>query len=146
MPPDPPAKPAAPTLGEGDERLTVSWTAPDGHGSAITDYDVRYKQTSVSRWRNHAFTGTGTSTTIGSLTNDVEYEVQVLARNAGGPSAWSDSATGTPTSGVVAPAKPAAPTLTEGDTELAVSWTAPADNGSAITGYEVQYQAQPGPR
>ena len=101
-----PAKPAAPTLVEGDEQLTVSWVAPANNGSAITDYDVQYKRTSATSWTSHSFTGTGTSTTIGSLTNDVEYEVQVQATNAGGDSDWSDSATGTPTSEEVAPPVP----------------------------------------
>ena len=42
---DPPDKPAKPTLTPGDEELSVSWSAPDDNGSAITDYDVQYKRT-----------------------------------------------------------------------------------------------------
>jgi len=40
-----------------------------------------------------------------------------------------------------APAKPAAPTLTAtGSTGLRVAWTAPANNGSTITDYDVEYR------
>ena len=138
-----PAKPAAPTLGEGDGQLTVSWTAPDDNGSAITDYDVRYKRSSASSWRNHAFSGTGTSTTIDNLTNDVEYEVQVLATNARGDSAWSDSGTGTPTSGEVAPPTPtgltgpAAGAVTDPYT---ISW----NTATGATYYELRERMQGG--
>ena len=41
------------------------------------------------------------------------------------------------------PDAPSAPTLTAGTTWLEASWTAPADNGAAITGYEVHYR-EPG--
>lgn len=43
-------------------------------------------------------------------------------------------------SGVAAtvPATPLAPTVAGGDSQVVVSWAAPADGGSAITGYDVQ--------
>ena len=132
-----PAAPAAPTLTAGDRSLAVSWSAPNDGGSAITDYDVRYS-TDGSNWTewNANATSTATSTTITGLTNGTEYQVQVRAGNAVGDSAWSASATSTP---AAAPATPSAPTLTPGDRSLAVSWTAPANNGSAITDYDVRY-------
>ena len=43
-----------------------------------------------------------------------------------------------------APDAPAAPTLTAGTTWLEASWTAPADNGSAITGYDLHYRTTGG--
>ena len=39
-----------------------------------------------------------------------------------------------------APSAPSAPTLTAGDEQLAVSWSAPAANGAAINGYDVRYR------
>ena len=39
-----------------------------------------------------------------------------------------------------APDAPSAPTLTAGETWLEASWTAPADNGATITGYDVHYR------
>ena len=136
-PRDVPAVPARPAVVEGDERLTVTWTAPADNGAAIDDYDVQYKRTSASSWRSHAFSGTGTSTTIRNLTNGLEYEVQVQAHNAAGDSGFSGSRRGTPRDVPDVPAKPA---LTPGSTRLTVSWTAPADNGAAIDDYDVQYK------
>ena len=43
-----------------------------------------------------------------------------------------------------APDAPAAPTLTAGETWLEASWTAPADNGAAITDYDVEYRTTGG--
>ena len=42
------------------------------------------------------------------------------------------------------PDAPSAPTLTSGTDWLEASWTAPADNGSAITDYDVHYRATGG--
>ena len=136
----PPAAPAAPTLTAGDGQLGVSWNAPADNGAAITDYDVRYKTTGASAWTNRPFSGAGTSTTITGLTNGTAYQVQVRAQNSEGESGWSASATGTPVASASPPATPAAPTLTAGDGQLGVSWSAPADNGAAITDYDVRYK------
>ena len=38
------------------------------------------------------------------------------------------------------PSAPSSPTLTAGDASITVSWAAPSDGGSAITGYGVQYR------
>ena len=43
-----------------------------------------------------------------------------------------------------APDAPSAPTLTAGTTWLEASWTAPSDNGSAITDYDVEYRTTGG--
>ena len=138
---DVPDAPAPPTLTAGNAQLAVSWTAPDDNGASITDYDVRYKRTNETNWTDHGFSGTGTSTTITGLTNAVAYEVQVRAQNAEGESDWSASETATPTAATGPPAVPVAPTLTVGDTQLAVAWVAPADNGASITDYDVQYKS-----
>ncbi|MCY3599864.1 MAG: cadherin domain-containing protein, partial [Gemmatimonadetes bacterium] len=43
---------------------------------------------------------------------------------------------------VPAPGKPDAPTVTGGTERVAVSWSAPANEGPAITGYEIRYRAK----
>ena len=136
MKPGTPVAPAAPLLTSGNAQLSVSWTAPANSGSAITDYDVQYKATSASNWSSHAFTGAGTSSTITTLTNGTEYEVQVRASNGRGSGPWSPSAT--LKAGL--PAVPGKPTVTTGNATLVVTWTAPADNGSPITDYDVEYR------
>ncbi|MDE0062059.1 MAG: fibronectin type III domain-containing protein, partial [Gammaproteobacteria bacterium] len=135
-----PEAPAAPTVTPVDSmRLRVTWTAPADNGSAITDYDVEYQVHGESNWADHSFTGTGTSTTIGSLTPHTTYKVRVRARNGEGESGWSPPGTGT-TDDVV-PETPAAPTVeAEGRTRLEVMWSRPVSRGSAITDYDVEYQ------
>ena len=142
-----PGKPAV-TLDAGSEELGVSWTAPIG--SVITGYAVQYKESDAADvpattpndpstgWVAHAHSGTATTATIGGLTDGTGYDVRVRATNAVGDGPWSDAAQGTPEGGRV-PAAPARPTATAAVTEVAVSWTAPYDRGSAITAYHVQY-------
>ncbi len=135
----PPSRPALPTLIPGNSQLTVSWTEPANNGGAITDYDVKYKRTSVNSWTewNAGDTSTTRSATITGLANGTSYDVQVRARNSGGTSMWSKSASAAP---AAAPAAPLAPALTPGNTQLTVSWTEPATNGGAITDYDVRYR------
>ncbi|MXY98567.1 MAG: hypothetical protein F4Z29_12695, partial [Gemmatimonadetes bacterium] len=90
---EPPVAPAAPTVsGASATSVSVSWTAPDVTGKPpINGYDVQYRVSGVTAWTAHAFTGTGTSTTISSLTPSTTYEVQVQASNDEGGSDWSST-------------------------------------------------------
>ena len=120
---EPPGKPAAPNVaGASATSVTVSWSAPTNTGPAISDYDVRFRASGDTSWTDHSFTGTGTSTTISSLTEGTTYEVQVMATNAEGDSDWSDSGTG------VAQAPSATnPTIT------IAAGTSPVTEGTAAT-------------
>ena len=96
---EPPPKLAGPTVTANSitpsTKLDVSWTAPTNAQMsgkpAVSDYDVQYRQAGASDWTDASFTGTGTSTTLSSLTTGKSYEVQVRASNAEGNGAWSDS-------------------------------------------------------
>ena len=131
-----PDTPAAPGLASGNGQLTGTITAPNNNGSAITRYDYRYR-TGSNNWSSAVSNGSSTSFTITGLTNGTSYEVQVRATNSVGTSAWSDSGSEQPAA--AAPAAPAAPTLTAGNGQISGSFTAPNDNGSAITGYRYRY-------
>ncbi len=145
-----PAAPAAPTLEAGNEQLTVTWTAPtDTGGSAISSYHLRYREDGKGSWTEITSGITGTNHVISGLTNGSSYEVQVRAVNASGESgAWSESASATPTAipttTPTVPAAPTAPTLEAGNASLRVTWTAPDDGGSAITGYHLRHSADGG--
>ena len=143
-----PSAPTAPTVAGvsgSTTSLTVSWSAPADNGSAITSYDLQYQQDGSTDWTNGPQDVNGTSATITGLAASTSYQVQVRATNAEGDSDWSPSGSGT-TNAVqtaTAPVAPAAPTVvavTGSSTSLAVSWSAPADNGSAITSYDLQYR------
>ena len=57
---------------------------------------------------------------------------------------WSPIITVTPNATPTPPGKPDAPTVTGGDRSLAVSWTAPADDGgNTITAYDLRHRTNP---
>ena len=156
-PPDPvptaPDAPNAPTLRADDRQLGVSWNEPANNGTVISDYDVQYRAGRSGNWTSHPHASTARSTTITGLTNGTTYQVQVLAKNFIGSSPWSAISSATPKAPptptpdpdpsptATAPDTPAALTVVAEDKQLSVSWTAPADNGAAITDYDVQYRA-----
>ena len=90
-----------------DEGLGATWDAPteDG-GSEITSYDlqsIRSDATEVQKenpanWAITllAWTSGDLQGRVASLTNGVEYDVQVRARNAIGEGDWSETLKGTP--------------------------------------------------
>ena len=96
---EPPAKPAAPTVTAAaatPTQLSVNWTAPTNTGSAITDYDVRYRADVTSPtgdFTDAHYTGTTTSTTLTGLKASTNYQVQVRAISAEGTGPWSDAGT-----------------------------------------------------
>ena len=145
-----------PTVTRGDQQLTVTWSAPNNGGSAITDYDVRYRAGSSGSWTelddsgNNA-TSTATTATISNLTNDTAYEVQLRAENSVGSSDWTPSFPGTPST--TAPTTPAAPTdvrvfsgnprcgSTQSGELSVVDLTLPSDNGGAsVRSIQVRYR------
>ena len=136
-----PSRPGAPTLVVGNQQLDVSWNEPADNGTSISDYDVQYKAVTEpdSDWIEwNPGTSTTRSETITGLINDTGYQVRVRATSSAGSSLWSDTADDTPEAQI--PAAPAAPTLTPGNMQLTVTWVAPADNGAAISDYDVQYR------
>ena len=126
------------TLTPGDTQIALSWTAPaDNGGSALTGYSVQYSSNGGSSFTGWTHNSTSTSATITGLTNGQSYQVRVAAINNQGTGSY---VTGT-TTPVAVPDAPTGLTLTPGDAQIAVAWTAPADNGgSALTGYDLDYK------
>ena len=128
--------------------LGVSWTAPTNTGRpAITNYDLQYRVQGASSWTNGPRNVTNTSTSIPNLASGTSYEVQVRARNAEGAVAWSASGTGR--TNAPAGSVPGAPTdLTakaSGNSQINLSWSAPASSGgSPITGYRIEVSTNGG--
>jgi uncharacterized delta-60 repeat protein len=111
----------------------VTWTAPANNGGLpITGYTV-----TVDPDSNATVLVTGTSAVITGLTTGHLNTFTVAAVTANGAGAsFSSSATLIAT----APATPAAPALSvAGLQSLTASWAAPADNGSPVSTYRVQY-------
>ena len=145
--PGPPAEapdaPPAPSLTSGTNSIEASWTAPDDNGAAITGYDVHYRETG-GNWQDADHTGTGTTKHITGLTADTAHEVRVRASNSEGAGDWSPVASGRTEAEAAPPDAPSAPSLTAGTTWIEAAWTAPGDNGAAITGYDVHYRENGG--
>jgi alpha-tubulin suppressor-like RCC1 family protein len=138
----PPAPPGAPVIGTatpGNASALVRWTAPDNGGSAITGSSVRVVTAAAPTVQVGALrplAGAGTSLNVTGLTNGTAYRFQVQSTNAVGTGAFSGlSVAVTP---ATAPATPVIGLATPFNLSALVRWTAPANGGSAITGYSVR--------
>jgi hypothetical protein len=140
-PPPPPAVPGAPTgvtATAGSGTATVSWTAPST-GGAPTSYTVTPIKEGVAQ-ATKAITGTppATETTISGLTAGASYTFTVQAANGSGSGAASSASNSiTIPTGSTVPGAPTAVTAGARNGAVALSWTAPSDGGSPITGYKV---------
>jgi titin len=118
--------------------VVVAWTAPQFNGgSAITDYTVQScLSTTCATFTRTA--STSTSATVTGLTKGTLYTFQVAAVNIAGTGLFA-KASG---SGATPRAVPGTPTNlvgVVGNAQVALSWTAPANNGDEISDYEVKW-------
>ncbi len=118
-----PDAPAAPTLYAGTGRIVARWAEPDDNGSAITGYELIYRE-GGGAW-TYASGITGTDHTITGLRNGALYHVQMRAINAEGAGPWSAP--------VTEPLPSFPPTQTPSGTENSISLLA-ADNAIVTAG------------
>ena len=133
-----PGVPREMTIEPGNQKLTVTWQPPaDDGGSPVTGYLVQWKDTGeeFSDTERRA-TVTDPRHQIPSLDNGSTYTVQVRAVNLTGTGPPA-SETGVP---VTVPGLPTSLTLRSNMGNLLVSWDEPADGGSPVTGYLVQWK------
>ena len=140
-----PGAPASLTATPGNAQVTLTWTPPtsDG-GAAITKYQYRVSVDGGTTWApdwtdvpDGSDTGTDQADERGvrvtSLANGTLHTFQVRAVNSEGDGGAAQD-TATP---LGAPGAPASLTATPGNTQVALTWTAPAsDGGAAITKYQ----------
>ncbi len=125
--------------------VRLFWNAPaDNGGSDITVYKTQYKIATDSDWTNGP-DSTTIPVTISNLTPNQPYEFRVFAVNDIGTSEPSlvTFATLVPIQATV-PGAPTALVATPRNAQVALSWTAPSDGGSSITGYTVQQSVDSG--
>ena len=130
-------------------QVGLAWVAPTSDGfSTITDYIIEYKLHSAGSWSTFSDgTGTGTSTTITSLTNGSAYDFRVSAVNSKGTGTPVTITSITPAAAVTAPiAVTGISAAINSTTKHAIlSWTAPASNGgSPITDYLIEVKLSSG--
>lgn len=129
--------PGAPTIGSiavGNAQLSVPFTPPASDGGAsITDY--KYSTDNGSTWISAA--STTSPIVITGLTNGLAYNVKLRAVNSAGDGTASTAVSATPAVPVTTPGAPTIGSITAGDSQLSVPFTAPSsDGGAAITGYQ----------
>lgn len=129
--------PDAPTLGSvtpGNAQLSIPVTAGAGNGGAsLTNYMISTDGGSTYTARTPA--STASPLVITGLTNGTAYNVRVKAVNAAAnQSSQSNQVSGTP---FTSPSAPTIGTITPGNGQLSVAFTAPSSNGgSGITTYQ----------
>jgi Ca2+-binding RTX toxin-like protein len=138
------AAPGVPTITSataGVGSATVVFAMPKTGGLDPTSFTIRAVPTvGPGAPVTSTIAAVGSVGTITGLTNGTTYTLQVAATNVIGTSAYSGpSAPVTPI--YRPPTTPGAPvigTVTPGDASATVTWTAPSDGGSPITGFYVQ--------
>ncbi|MFI7056684.1 putative Ig domain-containing protein [Streptosporangium canum] len=129
-----PGAPTAPTAVAGVTSATVSWTAPASNSGTITGYIVTPYRNGVAQ-TPVTFNASATSRTLTGLTADVPYTFTVAAVNAIGTGSASPASN--PVVPYNVPGRPVITAATAGTSAATLTWTAPASNGSAVTGYVV---------
>ena len=131
-----PGAPSGFTATPGNTQVALSWTAPASNGgSAITSYNI-YEGTSSGGETLLQSTGsTATTFPATGLANGTKYYFEVTAVNGVGEGPVSSEASATP---ATVPVAPTTLTATASDTQVALTWTAPTNNGGApVTSYNI---------
>ena len=140
-----PAAPGAPlnvVAGVSNGQATITWS-PAQSAQPVTSYTVHNNFASneiplpdvtINPTAGSAFPAT--SATLSGAQSNVSYQFQVLASNAQGSSPYSLPSNLAPV--IPIPDRPTAVTAVAGDTQAALSWNAPLNNGGLpIIGYTV---------
>ena len=126
-----PVAPATPTTSLiTSTGMTVSWTAPNTGGSAITCYNI-YKSTDNTTFVYDSSLN-ALSTALTGLSVNTTYYVKVSAVNANGESSQSSTVTQATVPGQVGTV-----VATKGNTLVDLSWSAVSGNAT-ISGYLIE--------
>lgn len=133
---DVPEAPGVPTAVEGGpDSVQLTWRAPDDRGSPITHYLVDQVGGRLGK------ECVATQCTVENLEPGTEYRFTVTAVNGVGPG--EPSAASAPVTPDTVPETMTAPVVAaddhqDRDGQLRLSWTAPPNQGSTITGYQLE--------
>lgn len=105
---------------QSEGQVSLSWTASENNGFAVTDYIIQYKKGSDAYATFADGVSTGTSGIVTGLTNGLEYSFKVFGVNAVGTSGASEVVLATP---------------------VLVAATAPTATSVAFSGTQTLYEA-----
>jgi len=134
-----PSQPAAPVVTGAYNSVSLTWTAPNNGGVAITNYDIFWDPDGnlSDEFVYLATTANLFYTVSTGITQGTIYKFKILARNTIGVSSQSSAGQALAAS---VPAQPNAPTkATASKTLITINWTEPNNRGSTITGYRVYW-------
>jgi titin len=131
----PAGAPSAPTITSivrGSTNATITFTSGADNGSAITKYSYSLNG---EAWKASTAVASATSMLIPTLVNGTTYSIRIMAISAKflGGGAASNALSVTP---AAVPALPIITTIVEGNRTATINFTAPANNGSAISNYQ----------
>ena len=137
-PPSPRAPPTAPLNLQGvpdNTQVTLTWSPPDWDGlSAVTNYAI-YRGMAPGAETLLTTIGNVTTHLDAGLTNGLTYYYEVAAINAAGEGPRSNEANATPAR---VPNRPRQLNAVGGDSNIALDWLPPANNGgAAVTNYTI---------
>jgi hypothetical protein len=128
----PPQAPGTVTATAGNAQVVVGWHAPS---AAVSNAQVTGYVVAGSPGGGCTAPSAATQCTVTGLTNGTSYTFTVVATSASGPSPASEASPAVVPAGP--PGQPTGVAATPGDAQAMVSWNAPANGGSVITGYSV---------
>ena len=126
---------------DGDSAIDLAWDPPvDDGGSPTRYYEVQWSANGTSGWRGAGRTTDAETRTFKNtgMTFGTTRYYRVAARNGVTLGEWSDP----PASATTLAGVPGMPNLTvraKDANTIGLSWTVPADNGSAIIRYELEW-------
>jgi hypothetical protein len=117
----------------GDQQLTIFFTQGSDGGSPITNYEYINLDASGAAYEPFSPPQTTSPVVITGIPNGYTSRIQLRAVNAVGPSADSEIVTGTPST---VPDAPVSLSVTTGNGQVTVAFTAGFNGGSVITNYK----------
>ena len=130
MPEGPPSAPKGLVASPADGRVVLSWSPPTYVGPGAISYHI-------FRGGSFLWSGDGLAFNDTTVQNNQTYTYTVAARNSIGWSPNSTSASARPDGSLVIPGEPNDLVVTPGDGSIQVTWKAPSEGASSVTGYNV---------
>ena len=133
-----PSTPTDVTVDVTRRGLSVSWGRPESDGGyRLSSYWVQVSSNGGSTWGTAVVVGASErSLTYRLVTLGKRYVVRVGAVNSGGYRAYSSASR--QVTMCEPPQSPTDVTGESGDESVDLSWSAPSDDGGAVTGYEIE--------